>query len=152
MGWRNSSPPREKVEVMQSTHGLTYVTWPTNVAASGEPLPSLPIGHSHPQSRHWVMADRTAVVCLPGDPTVYEGGVIRWTFDVVSATWNRKSKTLASLVKHPSDPDINFAITTTGSGCSCTQGVAGNAGPINGPYEMSIVNADNPEFDWFVAS
>lgn len=152
MGWRNPSPPRTKVEVMQSTHGQTYVTWPTNVAASGNDLPALPVGHSHPRSRHWVMADRTAVLILPGDPSVHEGGVVRHTFDVVMSSWNRKTKTLSTLVKHPSDPEISFAITTSGVGCSCTQGPAGNAGPINVPYEVSMANPDAPEFDWFTVA
>lgn len=149
MGFMNSAPPRTKVEVVQSTHGNTFVTWPTDMTASGIELPALPVGHAHPRSRQWVMADRTVILILPGDPAVHEGGVVRHTFDVVSSSWNNRTKTLATLVAHPSDPDVRFAITTSGTGCSCTQGPAGNAGPINDPYQIVMVNSNAPEFDWY---
>lgn len=151
MGFLKPNPPRIPVEVMQSTHGNTFVTWPTDVAMAGsENLPALPVGHSHARSRHWVLADRTAVLVLPANPKVHEGGVIRHTFNVVASTWNRRTKTLASLVEHPSAEGINFVITTSGVGCACTQGPAGNAGPIGQPYQVSMVNAgSNPEFEWF---
>lgn len=148
MGWRNPAPPRTKVEVMQSTHGNTYVTWPTD-AVIGSDAPPLPVGQHHAKSRHWVLADRTAVLVLPGDPQIHQGGVVRHVFDVVASSWNRKTKTLASLVRHPDDPDVTFAITTSGVGCSCTQGAAGNAGPIGEPYEVAMVNVNSGEFDWF---
>lgn len=148
MGFLKQSPPRTKVEVMQSTHGQTFVTYPTTVA-SGENLPALPVGHTHPRSRHWVLADRTAVLILPGDPKEHMGGVIRHVFEVESATWNSRTKTLASLVKHPSDPDVNFVITTSGVGCACTQGPAGNAGPVSEPYQIAMTNPNAPEFDWY---
>jgi hypothetical protein len=149
MGFLKPSPPRTKVEVVQSTHGQTFVTWPTDMTASGIDLPALPVGHSHPRSRHWVMADRTIVLILPGDPNTYPGGVIRHTYDVVSSTWNSRTKTLSSLVVHPSDPDVTFSVSTSGIGCACTQGPAGNAGPIGDPYEISMVNHTAPEFDWY---
>jgi hypothetical protein len=150
MGFLKPNPPRIKVEVMQSTHGQTYVTWPTNVVvADGESLPPLPVGQNHARSRHWVLADRTAVLILPGDPQEYQGGVVRHVFDVEAATWNRRTKTLASLVRHPDDPDVTFAITTSGVGCSCTQGAAGNAGPIGEPYEIAMINPTSDEFGWF---
>lgn len=147
MGFLKKAPPRIPVDVMQSTHGQTFVVWPSNVASAD--LPALPVGGSHAASRHWVLANRTAILILPGDPTQYEGGVIRHTFDVVEASWNNKTKTLASLVKHPSDPDASFIITTSGVGCACTQGAAGNAGPINEPYQINMANPNAPEFDWF---
>lgn len=150
MGFLKPSPPRIKVEVVQSTHGSTFVTWPTNMAASGNELPALPVGHSHAASRHWVLADRTAVLILPGDPQIHMGGVVRHAFNIVSSTWNKRNKTLSSLVEHPDDPEITFAITTSGTGCACTQGAAGNAGPIGEPYEISMVNSALPEFaDWY---
>jgi hypothetical protein len=150
MGFLKPNPPRTKVEVVQSTHGQTYVTWPTNITASGDSLPPLPVDHSHARSRHWVLADKTAVLILPGDPQVHQGGVVRHVFDVEVASWNRRTKTLASLVKHPTEPNITFGITTSGVGCACTQGAAGNAGPIGEPYEISMVNPNDPEFsEWF---
>lgn len=150
MGWRNPSPDRTKVEVVQSTHGQTFVTWPTDAAMAGsESLPSLPVGHSHVASRHWVLADKTAVLILPGDPSVHMGGVVRHTFNVVQSSWKRKTKTLTSLVEHPSEPGVNFIISTNGTGCACTQGPAGNAGPIGEPYEIAMVNTNDPEFDWY---
>lgn len=149
MGFLKPNPPRERVEVVQSTHGQTFVTWPTDMAMMGSELPALPIGHTHARSRHWVMADKTAILILPGDPNVHEGGVIRHTFDVVSSSWNNRTKTLSSLVVHPSDPEITFAISTSGVGCACTQGPAGNAGPISQPYQIAMVNPNSPEFDWY---
>ncbi len=144
MPWNNPAPDKIVVEVLQSTHGQTFVTWPTNVAAGGD-LPALPVGHTHARSRHWLMADRTVVLILPGAGN----GVTRHTFDAVSATWNRRTKTLTSLVSHPSEPDTTFAITTSGTGCACTQGAAGNAGPISEPYKIQMINRNQPEFDWF---
>ena len=150
MGFLTPSPPPTDVQVMHSTHGTTYVTWPTDMTASGGDLPALPVGHTHMRSRHWVMENRTAILILPGDPKTHEGGVIRHTFDVVAASWSNKTKTLASLVVHPSDPDITFVISTSGVGCACTQGPAGNAGPINDPYRIKMVNVNNnPDYDWF---
>lgn len=149
MGFLASSPPRTRVEVVQSTHGQTFVTWPTDMAASGSELPALPVGHTHPRSRHWVMADKKVVLILPGDPQEHPGGVIRHTFDVVSSSWNSRTKTLSSLVMHPTDPERTFSISTSGVGCACTQGPAGNAGPISEPYEVSMVNTNVPEFDWY---
>jgi hypothetical protein len=96
------------------------------------------------------MADRTAVLIIPGDPKT--GGVIRHTYDVVSSSWNSKTKTLSTLVKHPSDPDISFGIQTSGLGCACTQGPAGNAGPIGVPYEISMVNPASGGYDWFTVA
>lgn len=151
MGFFAPNPPRTKVEVVQSTHGQTFVTWPTDVAASGAELPALPLGHTHPRSRHWVLADKTVVLVLPGDPTVYQGGVIRHSFDVVSSSWSNQTKTLSSLIVHPSDPEVRFVISTSGMGCACTQGPAGNAGPIGEPYEIAMVNTSLPEFDWYTA-
>lgn len=150
MGFLKPNPPRTKVETIKSTHGNTFVTWPTDMAAQGsENLPTLPIGHSHPRSRLWVLADKTAVICLPGDPATHKGGVIRHTYDVVSAGWNTRTKTLSVLVEHPQAEGVTFAITTSGVGCACTQGPAGNAGPIDDPYEIAMMNPDAPEFDWF---
>lgn len=152
MGFLKPSPPKIKVEVVHSTHGQTYVTWPHNMTSSGRELPALPVGGSHPRSRHWVMADKTAVLILPGDPSVHMGGVVRHTFDVVSSAWNRQTKTLSTLVVHPSDPEVTFGISTNGVGCACTQGPAGNAGPIAEPYDITMVNTNSPEFEWFSAS
>lgn len=153
MGFLKPSPPKIKVEVVHSTHGATFVTWPTNMAALGEgELPALPLGHSHPRSRHWVLADRTAVLILPGDPKIHMGGVIRHVFDVVSAGWNSRTKTLSSLLVHPANPEITFVVTTSGVGCACTQGPAGNAGPIGEPYSIHMVNHNLPEFDWFTGA
>lgn len=148
MGFLKPNPPRTKVEVMQSTHGNTFVTWPTDVASAGD-LPALPVGHSHPRSRLWVLADKTAVLILPGDPKEHQGGVIRHVFNVAQASWNTRSKVLSALVEHPSAEGITFAITTSGVGCACTQGPAGNAGPIGDPYEIVMANPNAPEFDWF---
>lgn len=148
MGFLKPSPPRTRVEIMQSTHGQTFVTWPTDVVAAGN-LPPLPVGQSHARSRHWVLADKTVVLVLPGDPQIHQGGVERYTFDVVASTWNKRTKTLASLVQHPDDSEISFAITTSGVGCACTQGPAGNAGPIGEPYEIAMVNPNSEEFNWF---
>lgn len=148
MGFLKPAPSEIPVEVMHSTHGQTFVTWPTSMTAQ-ESLPALPLGHTHPRSRHWVLANRTAVIILPGDPKVHPGGVIRHTYDVVSATWNSRTKTLTSILRHPSDPEISFAVTTSGVGCACTQGPAGNAGPIAEPYRISMVKPGNPEQDWF---
>lgn len=149
MGYFNRSPDAVEVEVLQSTHGQTFVTWPTSVTSSGAELPALPVGHAHPRSRHWVLANKTAILILPGDPSIHEGGVIRHTFNVVSSAWNRRTKTLTSLVVHPANPDVEFSISTSGVGCSCTQGAAGNAGPILEHYRIITVNASNPEFDWY---
>ncbi len=148
MGFLKSAPPRIKVEVVQSTHGNTFVTWPTNMAVQGSDLPALPVGHTHQRSRQWVLADKTVVLILPGDPKVHQGGVIRHIFDVVSSSWNNRTKTLSTLVVHPSDPEVQFVITTSGTGCACTQGPAGNAGPISEPYSLSMVNTTIPEYDW----
>lgn len=148
MGFLRSSPPRVQVEVVQSTHGQTFVTWPTDMAASGSDLPALPVGHTHAQSRQWVMANKTVILILPGDPNIYQGGVIRHTFDVVASSWNNRTRTLSSLAVHPSDPAVTFSISTSGTGCSCTQGPAGNAGPIDDPYEIVPVNTSAPEFAW----
>lgn len=147
MGFLKKAEPRTPVDVMQSTHGQTFVTWPTTVA--GADLPALPVGGAHPQSRQWVLADRTAVLILNGDPKVYEGGVVRHIFEVVEASWNNKTKTLNSLVKHPSNPETSFVISTKGVGCSCNQGAAGNAGPIGTPYKINMANPHADEFDWF---
>lgn len=152
MGFFHPSPPRTKVEVMQSTHGQTFVTWPISMTASSEELPSLPLGHSHARSRQWVMADKTVVLILPGDPNVYDGGVIRHSFDVMYSSWNNRTKTLTSTVAHPFDSQFEFVITTSGVGCACTQGPAGNAGPINDSYEISMMNSGAPEFYWFEMS
>jgi hypothetical protein len=151
MGWRNKAEPHTKVPVMKSTHGQTYITWPPDLVGSIEDRPGLPIAPAHSQSRQWVLADRTAVLILNGDPQHHMGGVIRHTFDVVEASWNRRKKTLVSRVKHPSDPEITFLISTSGVGCSCTQGAAGNAGPIGEPYDIVMTNPDSPEFDWYEA-
>lgn len=148
MGFLQKAPPRTRVEVLHSTHGQTFVTWPTDMGAR-ENLPALPVGHSHPQSRHWVLADRTAVLILPGDPSIHMGGVVRHVFNVVSSSWNRRNKTLSSLVKHPSDPDVLFVISTNGKGCACNQGQAGSAGPIAEPYDIAMLNTTDPEFDWY---
>lgn len=150
MGFLKPNPPRTPVEVVTSTHGNTFVTWPTDVASAGE-LPALPVGHTHPMSRQWLLANKTVVLILPGDPLVHPGGVIRHTFDAISSTWNSRSKTLSTLVAHPSDPEVSFVITTNGTGCACTQGQAGNAGPIGEPYEVVMVNSSAPEFDWYTA-
>lgn len=150
MGFLKPSPPRIEVEVMHSTHGQTFVTWPTDATINGSAdLPALPIGGSHSKSRQWVLANRTAVLILPADPNIYEGGVIRHTYDVVSAAWNNKTKTLSSLVRHPSNPDSSFVITTSGVGCACTQGPAGNAGPIHEPYQIQMANPNSSDFDWY---
>ena len=148
MGFLHPATPRTKVEVVQSTHGNTFVTWPTDVAMRDN-LPALPLGHNHQRSRHWLMADKTVVLILPGDPTIHMGGVIRHTFNAISSSWSRRTKVLTTLVAHPSDPEVSFVITTNGTGCACTQGPAGNAGPINDPYEISMVNSGAPEFDWY---
>lgn len=148
MGFLKPNPPRTRVEVVQSTHGQTFVTWPPEMAVRGSDLPALPVGHSHPRSRQWIMADKTVVLILPGDPQIHQGGVIRYVFDVVSSTWNNRTKTLSSLVVHPSDPEVTFVISTSGVGCACTQGPAGNAGPIGEPYQIAMVNKNDPEFDW----
>lgn len=149
MGFLAKAPERIPVEVLQSTHGQTFVTWPTSMVSSGIELPALPVGHSHPKSRHWVMADRTLILILPGDPQVHPGGVIRYPFSIKSSTWNNRTKTLTSTVVHPSDEAVEFVVTTSGVGCSCTQGPAGNAGPIAEPYRIVMVNANAPEFDWY---
>lgn len=148
MGFLRPNPPRTKVEVVQSTHGGTFVTWPTDMAVR-EDLPPLPVGGRHAASRHWVLADKTVVLCLPGDPQTHQGGVVRHSFDVVMSSWKRSTKTLTTLVQHPDDPEITFIISTNGVGCACTQGPAGNAGPIGEPYEISMVNTSLPEFDWY---
>lgn len=148
MGFLKPNPPRVKVEVVQSTHGQTFVTWPTESAMLGSDLPALPVGHTHARSRQWVMADKTVVLILPGDPSVHQGGVVRHTFDVVSSSWNNRTKTLSTLAVHPSNPDVTFAISTSGTGCSCTQGPAGNAGPIGEPYDIVMVNSNTEEFGW----
>lgn len=150
MGFLKKSPSQERVEVVQSTHGQTFVTWPTDMAASGRDLPALPVSHSNPKSRHWLMANKTAILILPGDPSRFEGGVIRHTFNVVSSSWNNRTKTLSSIVTHPSDSEVTFVISTSGTGCACTQGPAGNAGPIAQPYQISMVNTNTPEFDWYM--
>lgn len=149
MGFLNKAPERIPVEVLQSTHGQTFVTWPTDVVASGVELPALPVGHSHQRSRHWVMADRTLILILPGDPQVHQGGVVRHTYNIVRSSWNNRTKTLTSIVEHPSDPEITFAVTTSGVGCACTQGPAGNAGPIEEPYKVVMANPNAEEFDWY---
>lgn len=149
MGFLKKATPHTKVEVMKSTHGQTYVTWPPD---TGPGEIGLPVAPTHAQSRQWVLADRTAVLILNGDPQVHMGGVIRHTFDVVEASWNRRNKTLVSRVKHPSNPEITFIMSTSGVGCSCTQGAAGNAGPIGEPYDIVMTNADSPEFDWFTVT
>lgn len=149
MGFLKKAPERIPVEVAQSTHGQTFIMWPHTALSSGQDLPALPLGHQHPKSRQWVLADQTVVLILPGDPETHPGGVIRHSYDVVSATWNSRTKTLVSMVKHPSNPDLEFAISTSGVGCSCTQGPAGNAGPISDPYKVVMVNTNLPEFDWF---
>ena len=145
MGFMKAAAPRTPVEVVKSTHGNTFVTWPSSVTQK-EDLPALPVGHSHSRSRHWVLANKTAILILPGDG---EGGVVRHTYDVVQSAWNSKKKTLTSQVVHPSDPEVVFMITTSGVGCSCTQGPAGNAGPIGEPYQIVMVNSNAPEFDWY---
>lgn len=149
MGFLAPSPPKTKVEVVTSTHGNTFVTWPPSTQAAD--LPALPVGHHHPKSRQWLLANKTVVLVLPGDPAVHQGGVIRHTFDVVSSTWNSRSKILSTVVAHPSDPEVQFVITTNGTGCSCTQGPAGNAGPTGDPYEIDMVRTSSPEFDWYMA-
>lgn len=149
MGFLRPAPDRIPVEVMQSTHGQTFVTWPTDMVAGGAELPALPLGHQHPRSRQWVLANRTLVLILPGDPKVHMGGVIRHTFDVVSSSWNVRTKTMTTLVTHPANPDFTFAVTTSGQGCACTQGPAGNAGPIHADYKIIMANPNAPEFDWF---
>jgi hypothetical protein len=147
MGFLHKAPERIDVEVVQSTHGTTYVMWPPHVTASGETLPDLPLVHKHPRSRHWVLGDRTLVLILPADDN--PGNVVRHSFDIVSAKWNQRTKTLTSFVQHPDDPELEFAISTSGVGCSCTQGPAGNAGPIDQPYKLVMVNSTTPEFDWY---
>jgi hypothetical protein len=86
---------------------------------------------------------------LPDTESENSSGVVRHTYDVVSSKWNSRTKTLTTLVKHPSDPEFEFAITTSGVGCSCTQGAAGNAGPIDQPYKLVTVNKNDPEFEWY---
>lgn len=150
MGFLKPAAPLIGVEVMQTTHGQTFVTWPTDMAMQGSTeLPALPLGHMHARSRHYVLANRTAIVILPGDPQQHMGGVIRHTFDVVSASWNSRTKTLTSLLTHPSNPDVTFAVTTSGQGCACTQGPAGNAGPINEAYKIDMVKPGTPGTEWF---
>lgn len=148
MGFLKKNPPRTKVEVIQSTHGQTYVTYPTDVASDPQ-RPALPLGHAHPQSRQWLLADKTVVLILPGDPSVYPGGVIRHTFDVVMSSWNNRTKMLSSMCVHPSNSEVTFVISTNGIGCACTQGAPGNAGPIGEPYEIAMVKPNTPEFDWY---
>lgn len=150
MGFLKPSGERTRVEVVQSTHGSTFVTWPTDMAQEGvESLPALPVGHTHQKSRQWVLGNKTVVLILPGDPKEHMGGVIRHVFDVVSSSWNSRTKTLTTLVAHPADPAIMFTISTNGTGCSCTQGPAGNAGPIGEPYDIVMVNKNDQTFDWF---
>lgn len=148
MGFLKKSPERTEVEVVQSTHGQTFLSWVKGTGGGGD-LPALPLAQQHPKSRHWLMADQTVVLILPGDPQTYPGGVIRHHFDVVSSTWSNRNKTLTSTVSHPSDPELHFTISTSGVGCSCTQGPAGNAGPIGEPYKLIMVNSNLPEFDWY---
>lgn len=149
MGFLRSAPERVDVEIVQSTHGQTFVMWPPDITSGGESLPDLPVEHRHARSRQWVMADRTAVLILPADPDNPATGIVRHTFDVVSSKWNPRTKTLNTIVKHPEDPELQFAISTSGVGCSCTQGAAGNAGPIDQPYKLVMVNSMVPEFDWY---
>jgi hypothetical protein len=98
------------------------------------------------------MANKTAILILPGDPAQHPGGVIRHTYDVVQSSWNSRTKMLTSLVAHPSDPDVHFMISTSGVGCACTQGEAGNAGPISTPYKIAMVRPDGEEYDWFTVA
>ncbi len=148
MGFLKPATPKTRVEVITSTHGNTFVTWPPSVDAHS--APALPVGHSHPKSRQWLLADKTVVLILNADPDLHPGGVIRHVFDVVSSSWNRKTKILTTLVAHPADPEVSFVITTNGQGCNCNQGPAGNAGPINGPYEIAMVKtSETPDFDWY---
>lgn len=149
MGFLKKAPERIDVEVVQSTHGQTFVMWPPDLTSSGQSLPDLPVGQRHSRSRQWVLADRTAVLILPADADQPATGVVRHTFNVVSAKWNNRTKTLNSLVQHPENTELTFAISTSGVGCSCTQGAAGNAGPIDQPYKLVMVNSNTPEFDWF---
>lgn len=149
MGWMKKAPEKTEVQVVQSTHGGTFLSWPMSASVDGRELPALPLGPQHPKSRQWLMADRTVVLNLPGDPAIYPGGVIRHTFNAKSATWNSRTKTLTTIAEHPSDPDLGFAIATSGVGCACTQGAAGNSGPISDPYKLIMVNPNLPEFDWY---
>lgn len=151
MGFLKSAPERTDVHVVQSTHGQTFIMWPSDILSTGQELPALPLAQQHHQSRQWVMADRTVILILPGNPDIYPGGVIRHTFDVVSSTWRNRTKTLVTLASHPSNPELTFSISTSGVGCACTQGPAGNAGPISEPYKLLMVNTNLPEFDWYTA-
>lgn len=150
MGFLKPSSPRTKVEVVTSTHGNTFVTWPTEMTSRND-LPALPVGHVHHRSRQWVLANKTVVLVLPADPAVHTGGLIRHTFDVVSVTWSNRTKILSTMVIHPSNHEVMFMITTNGTGCACTQGPAGNAGPISDPYQIAMVKTNSPDFDWYTA-
>lgn len=149
MGFLHKAAERIEVEVIKSTHGQTFVMWPPNLTADGGEIPPLPVGQRHARSRLWVMANRTAILNLPADPENPATGVSRHTFDIASAKWNPHTKTLVAIVNHPDNPELQFAISTSGVGCSCTQGAAGNAGPIEEGYKIMMVNSNAPEFDWF---
>jgi hypothetical protein len=147
MGFLKKAPDRVAVEVVQSMHGQTFIMWPPQMTTDGRTLPDLPLPHQHARSRQWLLANKTVVLILPAEDQ--PGGVIRHIFDVVTAKWNGRTKTLTSIVSHPDDPEFEFAISTSGVGCSCTQGPAGNAGPIDVPYKLVMVNSNTPEFDWY---
>lgn len=94
-------------------------------------------GAVHPRSRLWVLEDRTAVLCLPGEA---RRDVERLTFDVISSSWDASTKLLSVLGTPSGDPEAEpVTITADGNGCGCGLGAVGNAGPVAGKYEVQRV-------------
>ena len=108
----------------------TVETRPTiEVVASGKGRLVSPSGARHPKARLWVLADRTAVVCLPDG-----NGVRRVTVEVESSVFNRAAETLVVLAA-----EGEFSLDMRG--CGCGMGAVGNAGPIDGSYRVERVRA-----------
>lgn len=88
----------------------------------------------HPKARVWVLEDRTAVLVLPAAGR----GVERRTEALTASSWDGGRKLLTAVTEDGQDLRLD------GRGCGCNMGAVGNAGPVDGRY--NIVRVRTPEW------
>lgn len=113
MGFQTTSEPRVDVNVVATAQGrISY-------------------GSTNYKGRVWLLDDQTAVICSSQGKNV-----VRTIVGSISeASFDRRSKMLR--IQSDSGP-----ITVDAKGCGCNLGVAGNAGPVEGRYQVHRVRAD----------
>jgi hypothetical protein len=95
-------------------------------------------GTRYPKARVWLLADMTAVVCLPVVKTSVEGvsngGIERRVLEgVLGSSWSEKTKLLTVNLSN------GLSLTVDAKGCGCGMGAVQNAGPVAGRYTLNRV-------------